>query len=91
MDDQANGVGKNQDDTQCVGAKKVSLDKLGTQNHNAMRGGDNNWKIANCLQCGQEFKRNTTWQKYCCENCRQEAYIKRTGKELKFKKTATAG
>lgn len=29
-------------------------------------------KIVTCPQCGKDFERRTTWQKYCSENCRNE-------------------
>ncbi len=77
-----------EDTTQCVEAKKVSLAKPEPQTPHAMSGGKNNWKIGHCLHCSSEFEKRTVWQVYCREQCRQDAYVKRTGKDLKFKKKA---
>lgn len=40
-----------------------------------------------CLQCGIEFEKRTTWQKYCQELCRIKAYELKTGKAWRGKKT----
>lgn len=82
---------KNQGDTQCVGTKKVSLDKPDTQPDTQCVGGVGSWKTGNCLHCSKEFERITAWQKYCEENCRIAAYELRSGKKLKLKKTAGQG
>lgn len=41
--------------------------------------------VLNCAyeSCGKSFERRTTFQKYCCEECRIAAFEKRTGKALK--------
>jgi hypothetical protein len=44
--------------------------------------------ILNCAYevCGKPFERRTTFQKYCCENCRIAAFTARTGKPFTKKK-----
>jgi hypothetical protein len=37
---------------------------------NAMRYNASRYRLADCLQCGATFEQRTTWQKYCCEECR---------------------
>jgi len=39
-----------------------------------------------CLNCDESFEPNHKIQKYCCDACRIDAYKKRTGKDLMFKK-----
>ncbi len=80
-------VGKNEDDTQCVGTKKVSLDKQDTQQDTQCVGGGK-WKVGYCFHCAKEFEKNTAWQKFCSEFCRMANYEQRTGKKLKIKKIA---
>lgn len=41
-----------------------------------------NWQHGNCAHCATEFKKKTTWQKYCGDSCRAMAYELRTGKKL---------
>ena len=79
-DDQAGSVGKNQDSkTENKGENTTKAQE--SASYSAMRGGDN-WKHGNCLHCGKDFLKNTTWQKYCNDLCRAEAYEQRTGKKL---------
>jgi hypothetical protein len=84
----AGDVEKNQDDTQCVGVKKASLDKPDTQTDTQCVGGGK-WKIGFCLHCAQEFEKKTVWQKFCSEFCRMANYEQRTGKKLKIKKVTS--
>lgn len=58
---------------------RVSLDK---QDIHALRG--SNWNMGNCLHCQKDFKKKTTWQKYCTDVCRATAYELRTGKKLRI-------
>lgn len=46
---------------------------------------DKKWVVLECanVTCGKEFERKTTFQKYCCENCRVENWERSTGKVLK--------
>lgn len=43
------------------------------------------YAVLNCAYeaCGKAFERRTTFQKYCCEECRIAAFELRTGKQLK--------
>ena len=56
---------------------------------NAMRynagSGDNGGGkvILNCQQCGGQFERRTTFQKFCTEACRVKAWEAKTGRPLK--------
>lgn len=57
--------------------------KQSPRNEHAMR--DNaspTKKIKVCKHCGNDFEMRTTWQKYCSEDCRKDAYEARTGKKL---------
>jgi len=36
-------------------------------------------KVGNCVQCGTEFVKNTTWQKYCDKDCRSDANAEKHG------------
>ena len=70
------------DDTE----QSASLAKQGLQSESyAMR--TQNWHQGNCEHCQADFKKKTTWQKFCCENCRIAAYELRTGKRVNLKKT----
>lgn len=75
-DDQANGVGKNQD----LG-RNASIDAMRQDKKSY-------WYQGNCEHCKTDFKKVTSWQKFCCEDCRKAAYELRTGKVWRGKKTA---
>lgn len=45
-----------------------------------------NGKLKGCVNCGKEFEARTTWHKYCCEECKIEAWEARTGKKFKRRK-----
>jgi hypothetical protein len=47
------------------------------------------WYQGNCQYCKTDFKKMTSWQKFCCEDCRKAAYELRTGKAWRGKKIAT--
>jgi hypothetical protein len=51
---------------------------------NAMR--NNAMRKGNCKHCGNEFEKNTTWQKYCNEECRVAFWEAKTGKKFTKKK-----
>jgi hypothetical protein len=71
-ENQAGSVGKNQDDN-------------ALRNSNALNTAIK-LKTGNCVQCGCEFEKRTTWQKYCNELCRIKAFEVRTGKTWRGKK-----
>ena len=68
------------------------------QNHtanspsNALKSNDlvNAWYHGNCEHCKEDFKKKTTWQRFCSKECRDENYFLRTGKKWHGKKTAAA-
>jgi len=69
---------------------------IGFKNNNAMSNAMRNnietpentgkTKILICGWCGTDFEKNTTWHKYCCEDCKIAAYEKRTGKKYTGKR-----
>lgn len=66
--------------------QSASLDTQDLQSKtNALR--TQSWQQGNCVHCKTDFKKKTTWQKFCCENCRIAAYELRTGKRVNLKKT----
>ena len=90
QDSNGNGIYGN------ASAKKVSLEKTG-QNRavsgavNAINGNDiygNAWNEGNCEYCNEQFKKKTTWQRFCCTDHQALAYEQRTGKKWYGKKTA---
>lgn len=50
---------------------------------NAMRNAMRSGKIGACENCGKDYVRRTTWQRYCSEECRVSAWESKTGKTLK--------
>jgi hypothetical protein len=55
---------------------------------NALKSNDrvNPWYHGNCEHCKGDFKKKTTWQRFCCPECRDENYFLRTGKKWHGKK-----
>lgn len=45
-----------------------------------------NWASGCCEHCQKDFKKKTTWQRFCCKACQTTAYELRTGRKLKFVK-----
>ncbi len=72
---------------------RVSLEKSGITDDNALRNSyamstqcvTSNTKTAACVHCGKQYERRTTWQKYCTELCKIQAYELRTGKQWRVK------
>lgn len=75
-------------------AKKVSLEK--TEQNRAASGAvnaiyGNAWNEGNCEYCNEQFKKKTTWQRFCCTDHQALAYEQRTGKKWYGGKKTVAG
>lgn len=72
--------------------KTVSLEK--TTPSNALKSNALNsqsgevFNLGYCEHCSKEFIKNTTWQRFCTPECRDESYYLRTGKKWRGKVTA---
>ena len=84
MDDGVGSVGLTKDN-----GRNTSIDAMRQNKIDAMR--RNAWYIGHCLQCKNEFKKRTVWQKYCSEECRKIAYEQRTSKKWYRKKSVADG
>lgn len=60
--------------------------KDSTADHTTSFTAKSSFGIDICKNCGTQYERKTHNQKFCGEACRIEAWEKRTGKKLKFKK-----
>jgi len=67
-----------------IGFQSVNLIDTPKNEPNESRIYDSNGRA--CLNCDETFEPNHKIQKYCCDACRIDAYKKRTGKDLMFKK-----
>jgi hypothetical protein len=84
----SNNAMRNDDDVKpCVSLEKsLHQDTNAMRNSYALRKDDKTVsKITDCVHCGTQFERRTTWHKYCSELCKIKAYELRTGKKWKGK------
>lgn len=95
MDSRAVNVSNDREKTAVQSNKPVSLEKAAPSRaaispSNALKINDlvNAWYQGNCEHCKQDFKKKTTWQRFCCPECRDENYFLRTGKKWHGKKRA---
>jgi|GEM_PF-4132363 len=54
-------------------------------NDNALRDAIHKHNNEECEHCGKAFVKRTTWQKYCSQKCRTEAWELKTGKDFFIK------